>query len=130
MPPVTKTTSPSFILVVITAVGCQACNAFKENWPSIKRQLEQNISIVEIQQPSVTNQFDSKYPQGLSNFVKWFPTLILFDKQEWTSGRVSRGEVFNGEIVGGNVQQQKNSSLALNGTNIKNWLQTKIGLRF
>ena len=120
--------STNYVLVVITANGCSACTAFKQNWSDMKSKLSPLITIVEINQPQVSNEFDARYPRGLKNFVQFFPTLIVFEKKEWDAKYVTKGDVFNADIVNNKVQMKSGSALPLNATNVTNWLETKMVL--
>jgi len=120
-----KRVSPKYYLVVVTAVGCGACNAFKENWPSMRSKLQSFIEIKEINQPRVTNVFDSKYPSGLDLYCLWFPTLLLVPKDDYDSMKVTRAYVFNGDIINGKAKMKSNR-MDLNFINISNWIQNTI----
>ena len=123
----TTTKSPRHVLVVVTAKGCPACTAFHQNWPSIKTQLNGVISIVEIQQPSITNVFDrSKYPAGLDNYAGWFPTLLLVSRDEWkVDSTISHAVVFNGDIVNGKAKMRQNR-IQMNAQNLINWINNSV----
>lgn len=115
---------PSYVLVEVTATGCGHCEKFKQKWPSIKEKLGPRVKIVEINQPSVTLDFNKVYPQTLNLFVQWFPTLCLFYSEEWDSKNLVYGDVFNGYISEGKART--NSRLSeINYENINKWLETK-----
>ncbi len=113
----------NYYLLVITANGCSACEAFKENWPKMKPQLSNLVTVIEINQPSVSNFFDKKYPAGLDMFAKWFPTLLLVSKSEYDSMQIRQAQVFNGEIVRGKVQMKANRAV-LNTNNVMTWINS------
>ncbi len=89
-----------YVLVVVTAVGCPACEKFKVDWPAAKESITKKfpgLRVVEIVQPRTTTVYDAKYPANLNRWAVWFPSILLVQDDEWTaSSKIHGASVFNG----------------------------------
>jgi len=116
--------STKYVLVVVTAKGCGSCAKFKNDWPNIKPYLEGKVRIVEIEQPTISVEYSSRYPRNLKDYCNWFPTLVLFRASDWEAKNLAWGDVFNGIVTGGKAYLKQGSRVTLNANNLVNWLNS------
>jgi hypothetical protein len=102
-------------LLLVTAVGCGACDAFKARMaadPSIKAAFFSEAKVVQLEVPSLNQQLINstdpeaqRIPQKLKTSIGFFPFMALITNQNWDecvknpSAQI-RIEVFNGHLAG------------------------------
>lgn len=92
------------ICLVITSKTCPHCDTFKKNtWGSLKQKLlnDTKIKLQEIELPTNRSPLGNEYPSELSNYIGWFPTILLITASSWNNKKGLEVVVFNGIINNG-----------------------------
>lgn len=98
-----------YILLVVTANNCPACDRFKASiLEPLKRSLKEkfsNITLTYINKDSPNAPIPSnKIPAVLNQYLKWVPTLLLVPKDQWASSQITKIAIFNGRIMNNSVE--------------------------
>jgi hypothetical protein len=123
-----------FVMVLLMSDACGHCTNFKNTQLStLKSQLKSilpNVKLVEISLPTMSSPIPDPYPPSLKQFAKWFPTLLMFSQEAWSTSSIAphppltSGHVFNGKFINGNVEYSPEAQM--NVENIIQWAKQRI----
>lgn len=119
------------ILVVITANNCGACKLFKPKLEDARKEIEERVVLVHIALSDMnTSTIPSTYPKDLNNYRRWYPMLILINRNIWNNAMnaIDDGSIkLNGLILGGKKSgdsppEQEKSKYSWNITSLLEWI--------
>jgi hypothetical protein len=101
------------VLVVVSAGNCGACQTWEKQkgFDQVRDKVleDGHVRYEHIKVAKMGDAFDKKYPQKLSQFVRYYPTFILINGKDWNNAldgideKNPNIEVFNCRIVEGTV---------------------------
>jgi hypothetical protein len=126
--------SHKYILVAVLSQQCGHCVNFKANHGDALQELinkRSDLKLVMIDTPTLSSGIPSKYPKSLKNYVSWYPSFVLFPKDNWSKSIVSDiplsgGAVFNGKIDKNGKLEYESSGKQLNPESIIQWIDSQI----
>ncbi|AHH01576.1 hypothetical protein pv_9 [Pithovirus sibericum] len=117
------------VLLIVTASDCGGCRGFKDHVLSdlLNRLKSDNlVNVVQDELPtfrsSNINAVDPDIPAEVSNYIAWFPTLLLFPSTSLKDEPV----ILNGFVSGGKAQMTPRTSpniVPISSTEINNWVR-------
>lgn len=117
------------VLLIVTASDCGACRGFKAHiLPDLLDRLKSDnlVNVVQDELPtfrsSNINAVDPDIPAEVSNYIAWFPTLLLFPSPSFKDEPV----ILNGFVSRGKAQMTPQSSpniVPLSSAEIHNWVR-------
>ncbi len=129
-------------LLIVTALDCKACIAFKKNnLNSLKKLLKKESISYEVLEfnslATIKTEIKKKNP-NLFDFVRWVPSFILVNKDDYESGgdygpnEKFKCEVMNGNIVNGNLESVKDRTLryTMDPDSIIKWINSKLNFDY
>jgi hypothetical protein len=133
------TRSFSATVVIVTSPGCQTCNAYKtSDRPDGTSRRDRivsalngidNIKVIEIEVPemslSVIKTTVNKYNAQLTNYVRWFPILLLFNDSYDDPNNTLEGVIYGAVNIGGKVTPSGGLAI-LEADKIKTWALNEI----
>jgi hypothetical protein len=102
-------------LVLVMSEQCGACQQFKARLlPTIQRDLENDhrfkFVILEFPTMRVNPPKNNEYHPDLRNFIKWFPTFIMFPSNLWENSRSKlTGVIKHGDEENPKIDYSRNS---------------------
>ena len=128
-----------YVLVLVTANNCGHCHALlATDWSTIKGDIAANfpnISIEHISKPSMDTPMESltsangrAYPKILNNWVRRFPTLMIFRQEDWANGRLGASTpffIYQGQIVNG-FHEPIIGAVGVKPVVVKDWIRQSI----
>lgn len=121
-------------LLIVTALDCKACIAFKkDNLGSLKKLLKKESISYEVLEfnslATIKSEIKKKNPY-LFDFVRWVPSFILVNKKNYESDEKLKCEVMNGNIVNGNLESVKDRTLryTMDPISTMKWINSKLNL--
>jgi hypothetical protein len=117
------------ILLIVTARDCGACTQFKSKvLPELKKKIlsENVVNLVHDDLPtyrsSNINSVDPDIPASVGNYIRWFPTLLLFPVGSWEP------VVFNGIVSNGTVKmvEDRNQTIPMSLAGINGWIHHQL----
>lgn len=130
------TTDTRNILVVVSADNCGACKFYEEKkiFESIKKQIESDghVRYEHIKVKTVGEAVDSKYPQAINKWIRWYPTFILINGKDWNNKfenfdeKSPNVEIFNARIIDGVISSLGNQTLQQGPDKIPEWIKNNI----
>jgi len=97
--------SQAYIVAFVLSKTCGHCVNFKNKHYnhvlSQIRDLNANIETLSIEVDNNAQKIPSRYPEALSNVIKWYPNILLFPKDLLASGRLKEKDIhiFNGKYL-------------------------------
>jgi len=122
------------VLAVVSSKQCRHCMDFyRDTWPELSSELKNisGIEVVEIKLETLSSPLDtSKYPSGLSKYLKWFPMLILVPTASYQQGLLNKDAKINPVIMNGKANdsgvEYSNEGYRMDKASILRWINTSL----
>src|SRR5665647_1415124 len=90
------------VLVLVMSQKCGACQRFKKSLPELEKPLNNDkrfeFVVLEFDDFTIPAPKGNQYHPELRNFIKWFPSFILFPSNLWNNHKSTlKGVIKHGD---------------------------------
>jgi hypothetical protein len=120
-------------LYLVMSSKCQHCVKLKNNYlGKIRSGIETNfpnVQFIPIELENMSDKIPSQYPNGLSVYVKWFPTFVFtstaeVEKSKSLGNIPFKASVLNGDYIDNRLSYR--NEFPMNDTGVLDWCQREI----